>query len=80
MDTYKTIAWELGLPTERSRAALFRQLRQEVTRLVIEARCRPIVVSTRRSISEATCWKTSGCSPTTKWIPKTGLTAFHRSS
>jgi general secretion pathway protein A len=31
MDTYKTIAWELGLPTERSRAALFRQLRQEVT-------------------------------------------------
>ncbi len=44
MDTYKTIAWELGLPTERSRAALFRQLRQEVTRLVIEARCRPIVV------------------------------------
>jgi general secretion pathway protein A len=44
MDTYKTIAWEFGLPTERSRAALFRQLRQEVTRLVIEARCRPLVV------------------------------------
>jgi type II secretory pathway predicted ATPase ExeA len=44
MDTYKSIAWELGLPTERNRAALFRQLRQEVTRLVTEARCRPIVV------------------------------------
>lgn len=44
MDTYKTIAWELGLSPERSRAALFRQLRQEVTRLVSEARCRPIVV------------------------------------
>lgn len=44
MDTYKTIAWELGLPTERSRAALFRQLRLEVTRLVTEARCRPLVV------------------------------------
>lgn len=44
MDTYKTIAWELGLSPERSRAALFRQLRQEVTRLVSEARCRPVVV------------------------------------
>lgn len=44
MDTYKSIAWELGLSPERSRAALFRQLRQEVTRLVSEVRCRPIVV------------------------------------
>lgn len=44
MDTYKSIAWEFGLTTERNRAGLFRQLRQEVTRLVTEARCRPIVV------------------------------------
>jgi type II secretory pathway predicted ATPase ExeA len=44
MDTYKTIAWELGLATERSRAALFRQIRSEVTRLCAEARCRPILV------------------------------------
>jgi type II secretory pathway predicted ATPase ExeA len=44
MDTYKSIAWEFGLSTERNRASLFRQLRQEVTRLVTEARCRPIVV------------------------------------
>jgi general secretion pathway protein A len=44
MDTYKSIAWEFGLSTERNRAALFRQLRQEVTRLATEARCRPIVV------------------------------------
>ena len=44
MDLYKTIAWELGLPTERSRAALFRQIRNEVTRLVTDARCRPILV------------------------------------
>ena len=43
-DTYKTIAWEFGLSSERNRAALFRQLRQEITRLVTEARCRPIVV------------------------------------
>jgi general secretion pathway protein A len=44
MDTYKTIAWELGLPTERSRSALYRQIRNEVSRLVQEARCRPILI------------------------------------
>ncbi len=44
LDLYKTIAWELGLPVERSRAALFRQIRAEVTRLVTEARCRPVLV------------------------------------
>ncbi len=44
MDLYKTISWEMALPVERSRAALFRQIRSEVTRLVSEARCRPILV------------------------------------
>ncbi len=44
MDLYKTIAWELGLPTERSRAALYRQIRTEVNRLCAEARCRPVLV------------------------------------
>lgn len=44
MDLYKTISWEMGLPVERSRAALFRQIRSEVSRLVSEARCRPILV------------------------------------
>lgn len=44
MDLYKTISWELGLPTERSRAALYRQIRNEVTRLVTDARCRPILI------------------------------------
>lgn len=44
MDLYKTISWEMGLPVERSRAALFRQIRTEVTRLVSEARCRPVLV------------------------------------
>ena len=44
LDLYKTISWELGLPVERSRAALFRQIRGEVTRLVTEARCRPVLV------------------------------------
>ncbi len=44
LDLYKTVAWEMGLPVERSRAALFRQIRSEVTRLVSEARCRPVLI------------------------------------
>lgn len=44
MDLYKTIAWELGLPTERNRAALFRQIRSEVTRLCAENRLRPVLI------------------------------------
>jgi type II secretory pathway predicted ATPase ExeA len=34
----------MGLPTERSRAALYRQIKNEVTRLCGEARCRPILI------------------------------------
>lgn len=44
LDLYKTISWEMGLSVERSRAALYRQIRSEVTRLVTEARCRPVLV------------------------------------
>lgn len=44
MDMYKTIAWELGLPTERNRAALYKQIRDEVSRLCAEARVRPILI------------------------------------
>jgi type II secretory pathway predicted ATPase ExeA len=44
MDVYKSIAWEMGLPTERNRAALYRQIRTEVTRLCTEARCRPVLL------------------------------------
>ena len=44
MDLYKTIAWEMGLPTERSRAALYRQVRLEVTRLSTEVRARPVLI------------------------------------
>lgn len=44
MDAYKMIAWELGLPTERSRAALYRQIRAEVSRLCLEARCQSVLI------------------------------------
>jgi type II secretory pathway predicted ATPase ExeA len=44
MDMYKSIAWEIGLPVERNRAALFHTIRSEVTRLCFEAKARPILV------------------------------------
>ena len=44
MDLFKTIAWEMGLPTERSRAALHKQIRAEVTRLSCEVRARPVLI------------------------------------
>jgi general secretion pathway protein A len=44
IDMYKSIAWELGLPTERNRAALYRAIRTEVGRLCLEARVRPVLV------------------------------------
>jgi type II secretory pathway predicted ATPase ExeA len=44
MDMYKSIAWELGLPTERNRAAASRAIRNEVTRLVSESRQLPVIV------------------------------------
>jgi general secretion pathway protein A len=44
MDLFKTISWELGLSVERSRAALYRQIKTEVSRLATDARIRPILV------------------------------------
>lgn len=44
MDLYKCIAWELGLETLRSRAALYRCIRTEVTRLCVENKVRPVLV------------------------------------
>jgi len=44
MDLYKSIAFELGLPVERSRATLYRAIRAEVTRLCLESHLRPILI------------------------------------
>jgi type II secretory pathway predicted ATPase ExeA len=44
MDLYKSLSWELGISTERSRAALFRSIRGEITRLCQEAKTRPVIV------------------------------------
>ena len=44
LDMYKCIGWELGLPTERSRATAYRAIRNEITRLVQEAKQLPVLV------------------------------------
>lgn len=44
MDLYKTIAWELGLDTERNRAALYKSIRQEITRLTVDAKIHTILI------------------------------------
>jgi type II secretory pathway predicted ATPase ExeA len=44
MDLYKAICWQLGLATERSRAALYRAIHNEVTRLCTESKIRPTLI------------------------------------
>jgi general secretion pathway protein A len=44
MDLFKSIAWEMKLPTERSRAALHYCIKNEVSRLCSESRLRPVLV------------------------------------
>ena len=58
LDMYKSIAWELGLPTERSRATAYRAIR-EVTRLVCETKT-PRPSSTKRTTCAMTSSRTSG--------------------
>lgn len=44
MDMYKSIAWQLGLPTERNRASAFRAIGMEVTRLTLESKQPPVLI------------------------------------
>ena len=44
LDMYKSIAWELGLPIERSRAAAYNAIRTEISRLATEAKQFPVLV------------------------------------
>lgn len=43
-DIYKSIAWEMGLITERSLSALYRSICREVNRLCLDAKIRPILI------------------------------------
>ena len=44
MDMYQSLSWELGLPGAHNRAAAFRQIRTEVSRLTREAKQHAVVV------------------------------------
>ena len=44
MDMYKAIAWQLGLPIERNRAAAYRAIHSEVWRLATETGIHPVLV------------------------------------
>ncbi len=44
LDMYKAIAWEIGLPIERSRASAYQAIRNEISRLVTEAKQLPVLV------------------------------------
>jgi len=44
LDMYKAIAWQLGLPIERNRAAAYRAIHSEVSRLASEAKIHPVLV------------------------------------
>ena len=44
LDMYRSLAWELGLPAEHSRAAAHNAIRAEVSRLAAEARQLPVLV------------------------------------
>ncbi len=44
LDMYKEIAWELGLPIELSRATARQAIRNEISRLVTEAKQLPVLI------------------------------------
>jgi AAA domain len=44
LDRYKSIAWQLGLPIERNRAAAYRAIHTEVSRLVLETKIHPLLI------------------------------------
>ena len=44
MDIYKSIAWEMGLSTERSLSTLYKAIKDEIQRLCLEAKQQPILI------------------------------------
>ena len=61
MDLYKSLCWELGLSTERSRAALYRAIKTEITRLCHETKVRPVIVIDEARTCAARCSKICAC-------------------
>ncbi len=44
LDMYKAITWQLGIPVERNRAAAYRAIHTEISRLVLESKINPVLV------------------------------------
>lgn len=44
MDVYKSIAWEMGLSTERSLSTLYKAIKDEIQRLCLEAKQQPVLI------------------------------------
>lgn len=44
LDMYKAIAWQLGMPIERNRAAAYNAIHTEVSRLTLETKIHPVLV------------------------------------
>ena len=44
MPSIPSRAWQLGLPTERSRVTAYRAIRAEITRLVQESKLLPVLI------------------------------------
>jgi type II secretory pathway predicted ATPase ExeA len=44
LDMYKAISWQLGVAVERNRAAAYRAIHTEISRLTIEAKINPVLV------------------------------------
>jgi len=64
---------EMGFPVERSRAALYRQIKSEVSRSVPMPGSGPCSSSTRRITSGPRSSKISASSPTTRWTRRPPL-------
>ena len=56
LDMYKCIGWQLGLPTERSRATAYRAIQSEITRLVTEAKQLPVLIVDEAQHTGADNW------------------------
>ena len=68
LDICKSIAWELGLPIERSRASAHQAIRNEISRLVTEAKQLPILVIDEAHHLRNDVLEDRACSPTSPWF------------
>ena len=69
LDMYKAVSWQLGIAVERNRAAAYRAIHSEISRLTLEAKINPVLVVDEAHHLRNKCSRICGCSPTTPWMP-----------